>query len=302
MKLQAKTRSVLLVMGLSAAGLVQADTTYTYTYDYSWSVNGCSGSWNANCGLTGTQSGSSVTPSPAPADPNAPSASIGATATGWANTEGNSSTYSSQTLEKGELRAWSGGLGVRNLDYSTTANGGESRIDTSEGTDPEHATDNNERYDSILYSFNQAISLTGVSFSWYSTSSGYNDSDITVLAYTGDTSVVGFNIESKLTGLKYDELVANGWTFVQQIGGSASYSKAISPTTSSSYWLIGAANPLVNGATLDGSKDAIKIASLTGKVTTQYTKQDTPSVPEPGSLALLGLGSLILVRARARKS
>jgi hypothetical protein len=78
MKLQAKTRSVLLVMGLSAAGLVQADTTYTYTYDYSWSVNGCSGSWNANCGLTGTQSGSSVTPSPAPADPNAPSASIGA--------------------------------------------------------------------------------------------------------------------------------------------------------------------------------------------------------------------------------
>lgn len=302
--------SILLMLG--TYGLAQADTTYTYTYDYKFNVSSScgSGSWHSSCGLSGNQTSSSAIPLPAPVDSNAPSASLTATATGWANTQGNSTPTSSQALEKGELYAWTSsdsgvsriGMGVRNLDYSTAANGNESLLDDSEGTSPEHAVDNSDRYDSILYSFNQAVSLTGVELSWYSTKTGYSDTDITVLAYTGDTSASGFDITTKLAGLRYDELAANGWTFIQQINGIASYNKTINPTTSSSYWLIGAANPLVGGST-DSYKEAIKIASLNGTVTNQFTKHDTPPVvPEPGSLALLGLGSLILVRARAKKS
>lgn len=295
LSLKACTRNVLLLLGLCSASWSQASTTYTYTYSYNWNVNGCGSTWYSSCGLTGSQTGSVASPTPAPADPNAPSASINASASGWANTQGNNSTISDQTLEKGALQSWSGGLGVRNLDYSTSANGGESRLDANEGSSPEHATDNDERWDSILYRFDKSVSLTNVSLSWYS-----NDSDLTVLAYTGaDASNVGFDIESKLTNLKYDQLTANGWSFIKNTTGG--YSQDISSAQSSSYWLIGAFNSTFGSG--DSNKDYVKIAGLSGTITTQYTPPPPPgggSVPEPGSLLLLGLGSLMLVRARGR--
>lgn len=295
MKIKAKTQGLFVAVGVCVAGLAQADTTYTYTYDYNWTVNGCSG-WNASCGLTGSQTGSAVTPTPAPPDPNAPPASIAGAATGWANTQGNSSTYSSQTLEQGYVQAWGGGMGVLNLDYSTSANGGESRTDTDEGVSPEHSTDNNGRTDSILYSFSQAVSLTQVSLSWFS-----NDSDITVLAFTGGA----FDVNSDLAGLTYGQLVSNGWTLVGNYSNlSTSTPKAINAGgISSSYWLIGAANTMVTGGANDSNKDYVKIAALGGMITTQNTPHTPPpggSVPEPGSLLLLGLGSLMLARVRAK--
>lgn len=290
------------MLALGASGNAAAGTTYTYTYDYNLSVNGCGGTWYNSCGLSGSQTGSSVNPSPAPADPNAPSASISASATSWANTQGNQWTASSQTLEKGQMQAWGGGIGVRNLDYSTSANGNESRLDSNEGSSPEHATDNEQRWDSIVYSFSQAISLTNVQASWYS-----GDADLTVLAYTGaDAANAGFNIDSKLSGLRYDQLTANGWSFIQNTDytGSDRYDQDISTSVSSSYWLIGAFNSTFGSG--DSTADHVKIAGLAGTVTNQYTPPPPPppngAVPEPGSVLLLGLGSLLLARARMKKA
>jgi hypothetical protein len=221
----------LLALGACAGGTALADTTFTYTYDYSMSVSGCTSGWYSSCGLSGSQTGSTAISSspvvPAPSDPNAPSASIAGTATGWANTQGNNWTTTDQTLEKGHLQAWGGGLGVRNLDYSTSANGNESRLDSSEGSSPEHATDNQERFDSILYSFNQSFSLTGINLSWYS-----GDADLSVLAYTGDTSVSGFNIDNSLLNLRYDQLTSSGWTFISHLT-TGTYNKSLSTTVSS---------------------------------------------------------------------
>lgn len=281
MKLQANTRGILLAMGLSVVGLAQAGTTYTYTYRYdSLAVGACSGSGTASsCNLSGALSSSSVTPSPAPADPNAPPASISATATAWANTV----NAANEKLERATLNKYSGGLGVTHADGESTSS-------------PQHATDNRGRYESILYSFSQAISLSEVSIGWSS-----NDSDITVLAYTGGA----FNVTTDLAGLKYNELASNGWTLVGNYANlSSSGNKAsINPgNISSSYWLIGAANPLVTGGINDLKNDYIKLAALAGKITTQHTPPNGNGVPEPGTLALFGLGALLLARARALKS
>ncbi len=268
-----------LLIAVGTAGVSHAATTYTYTYNYNFTVNsGCTGTWYTSCGLTGTQTGSSVTPLPAPADPNAPPNTIGATATGWANTQGTANI----NLEQGQLQSWSGGLGVKHADGETDSS-------------PQHATDNEGRLESILYSFNQAISLTQVNITWYQ-----NDSDITVLAFTGGN----FNVNSNLAGLSYASLLTNGWTLVghysnlHQNGNKTTVNTGIS----SSYWLIGAANSLgQSGSGLDSSLDYVKIGALAATVTTQFTPPPPPTgVPEPGTLALFGLGALMLARARRR--
>lgn len=275
-----------LLLALGTCGLAQADTTYTYTYNYNnLALGSCSGSGTGtSCGLSGSLSSSSVTPSPAPADPNAPSATITATATAWANTNGGG-TVDNQELARGTLNQYPGGLGVTHADSESTGS-------------PQHSTDNDSRRESILYSFGQAIALSQVSIGW--PSSGY-DTDITVLAYTGGA----FDVNTDLAGLRYSQLVSNGWTLVGNYADlSTSTPKAINAGgISSSYWLIGAANTLVTGGSNDSNNDYIKLAALGGTITTQNTPHTPPppGVPEPGSLLLLGLGSLLLVRKRVKQ-
>lgn len=270
-----------LLIAFGAVAPSHAATTYTYTYNYNFTVNsGCTGAWYASCGLTGSQTGSSVNPSPAPADPNAPATTIGATATGWANTEGSANV----NLEQGQLQSWSGGLGVKHADNETDSS-------------PQHATDNHGRLESILYSFEQAISLTQVNITWYS-----NDSDITVLAFTGGS----FDVNSNLKGLSYANLLTNGWELVGHYSDlhSTGNKTAVNTDISSSYWLIGAANSLgQSGSGLDSNLDYVKIGALAATVNTQFTPPPPPTgVPEPGTLALFGLGALMLARARARRT
>ncbi len=94
---------------------------------------------------------------------------------GFANTVGTNTANNgyNQTIAAGSVSLYGGGLGIRNADW----NSGD--VDTSEGVSPEHAIDNNERYDMLLLGFNNSVKLTQVQAGWVS-----NDSDITVMAYT----------------------------------------------------------------------------------------------------------------------
>ena len=170
---------------------------------------------------------------------------VKATATGWANTVGSTNT----ALESAYLTFnGSSGLGIQNKD---SGNG-----DTNEGTDPEHAIDNDQRNDSILFSFTgDKVNLSATSFGWVSGTTGYGDSDYSVYAYTGTTPM-------NLSGVTYTDaaMAAAGWALVGHYqGGSSTGTKTISSTIYSSYWLIGALN-----STSDGKKDAFKLYSVTG--------------------------------------
>jgi hypothetical protein len=92
------------------------------------------------------------------------------------------------------LATYSGGLGVTNRDISAG--------DWNEDQSPEHAMDNIDRYDSVQFAFSQAIKLTGLEVGWIG-----DDSDITVLAYTGAGSPA-------LGGSTYGSLLSSGWTFI----------------------------------------------------------------------------------------
>jgi hypothetical protein len=196
------------------------------------------------------------------------------TATAWSNTA-NSATASNTILQDAYLGVYSGGLGVANRDGASA-----SSTDRDSGDNPtqvpEHATDNNQRYDSVLFSFAKSIQLTQIGIGYLAT-----DSDMTVLAYTGTS------VPPPLAGKSYAELTATqGWTLIghyDNVGTNAPRTVNAAGVTSS-YWLIGAYNPLVGGSTgWTLGNDHVKIASLAGEV-----PQPPSQVPEPSSLLLLG--------------
>lgn len=251
--------------------------------------------------------------------------------TGWANTEYSSAAATpdgyklEQQMYSSNIAAYTGGIGINNRDGcsgSTTTCSGRDRNDLS-GSQPEHAIDNEERYEMALLSFSSAVSLTDVVIGWPSGTSGY-DTDITVLAYQGTTT---FDVNTMLKGTTYGQLVANpsasvvgkGWV---SVGNYSDLQQGVAKTINggglvSSYWLIGAYNPLANpsggSVTIPGTGspyDYIKLASVGGTYCTPGTPgcgggPSSGTIPEPKSsqLALLGVGLLLgtmWMRRRAR--
>ena len=195
------------------------------------------------------------------------------TVSAWAN------TGKSNRLETGKIKVWTG-LGAENRS-------GESGV-------PNHAIDNggtDKYYDSVLFDFgSDSIALNKIKLGWYR-----YDSDITVLAYTGSGT-------PSLGGEKYSDLTSSGWQHVGDYSNlGTSRGKSINAGgATSSYWLIGAFNPMISSKNWSNSNDYFKIYKLSGETTSSGGGGGgSGSVPEPSSLLLLGF-ALPLLRRRTR--
>jgi hypothetical protein len=148
------------------------------------------------------------------------------------------------------------------------------------------------------------VTLESVTVGYWDT-----DADITVMAYSGTGAPT-------LAGKTWGDLqlVGSGWTTVGNYGNIGTGAETVNTgiktggvAVSSSYWLIGAYNPLasnisanVGTASIGTGKtgelyDYIKLASVAGTVV-----KSQGDAPEPGTLALFGAALLGMIGLRRR--
>ena len=294
-------RFALTVLAVCVALPASAGVTTT-TYNFSGNATGASN--------TSTASGNGYN--------NTTTTSTGATT--FQNN--NVGQYGNGGTNYGNTITWGGASGVTVSAWSTTATGnkfetafignygGDLGVTSQPGgfgtntelngtnqpntSNNQHAVDNVGAYDALVFSFSSAVTLSDVSLGFPSASSGL-DSDSTILYYKGTGTP-----SSTLSARTVADLVSSGdWGIATNIGNMAQGSNAtgLSTSISSKYWLVGAYMGIGGnsiGGAVDTGNDFFKVNGLTVKAST---------VPEPSSIALLGLAGagLLLSRRKVRK-
>ncbi len=204
-----------------------------------------------------------------------------------------STTAVGNKFESAYIGNYGGDLGVTGQPRAGLLNAELNASNAPNTANSEHAIDNVGAYDALVFSFSSAVTLADVSIGFPSATSGL-DSDSTILYYKGTGTP-----STTLSARTVADLVSSGqWGIATNLGNMAVGNNAtgLSTSISSQYWMVGAYMSIGGNAPaggVDTKADYFKVNGLTA----------VRAVPEPSSLALLGLAGLMLaLRLRGRAS
>ncbi|MDG6100126.1 hypothetical protein EXU34_21940 [Alteromonas sp. ZYF713] len=263
-----KTVLVLSTIGLFASGVASATGSSS-----GCNVNtGCDSWTNASVyDLTTSEHNYQVYENIDPTNSTVVVNGVSISVTAWSDTAGGGSddivTSASMSGPYGE------GFGIINQDE-----------DSFDRHDHYHAVDNMGNatdYDMILFSFSEAVSLTGATFSW---AGGYS--------WTQQVTVAGLSDINQLTSgsASWNDIsssIDDSMKGSFQMGHDGTYYSDFTTSGTSQYWLVGAYNSLF--AYVDGfskHNDAFKLSSI-GFNQVEDNNGEPDPVNAPSSFALL---------------
>jgi len=218
------------------------------------------------------------------------------------------------------------GFGVRNALACTTTNC--TGKDAGEGVSPEHAVDNDQLVDIVVF---ELPTIPNMTWSFSTLSIGYvssnNDTSPEINVWVGGKDLgAGYNFSDTCfvgcttSGDKSLTDAARGFTYAGRIDFSGTGTKGINASATAhdsgsalfdnrnasavGQYIIIAASSTASGSS-DSTKakklDAFKISGLTANLQSVPGQPSSGQVPEPGSLMLLGGGILGLAWFRRRQ-